>query len=280
MTLLIAFAPCYVVLIIRGETTMNLSMKDRVAVVTGGSKGIGIAVARRFAESGARVAILARGAADLTAARETLAKDGLVVRDYVCDVSKAADITKTHDQIVIDFGRIDVLVNNAGTSRTLAFENISDETWQEDLDLKLFAAIRFSRLVWGGMKQRKWGRIVNVLNTYAKAPAGNSAPTSVSRAAGMALTKVMANEGGEHNILVNALLVGLIMSDQWVKRHAAQAPNMDFEVFAKNLAKGTPLGRIGTAEEFANLACFLASEQGSFITGTAINVDGGRSPVI
>jgi NAD(P)-dependent dehydrogenase (short-subunit alcohol dehydrogenase family) len=96
----------------------------------------------------------------------------------------------------------------------------------------------------------------------------------------MALTKVMAGEGGEHNILVNAMLVGLIMSDQWVKRHAAQAAEMDFEVFAKNLAKGTPLGRIGTAEEFANLACFLASEQGSFITGTAINVDGGRSPVV
>src|SRR6516164_872760 len=116
--------------------------------------------------------------------------------------------------------------------------------------------------------------------TFAKAPAGNSAPTSVSRAAGMALTKVMAHEGGEHNILVNALLVGLIMSDQWLKRHAAQAPNMDFDEFAKGLAKGTPLGRIGQAEEFANLACLLASEQGSYITGTAINVDGGRSPVV
>src|ERR1700750_2477313 len=117
---------------------MNLSMKDRVAVVTGGSKRIGLAVARRFAESGAKVAILARGAADLKTARETLAKDGLAVSDYACDVSKASDIIKTHDQIVADFGRIDVLVNNAGTSRTMAFENISDETWQEDLDLKLF----------------------------------------------------------------------------------------------------------------------------------------------
>src|SRR6201985_3624704 len=146
-------------------------MKDRVAVVTGGSKGIGIAVARRFAESGAQVAILARGAADLATARETLAKDGLAVRDYVCDVAKAADITKAHAQIVADFGKIDVLVNNAGTARTMAFENITDEAWQEDLDLKLFAAIRFSRLVWGGMKERKWGRIINVINTYAKAPA-------------------------------------------------------------------------------------------------------------
>jgi NAD(P)-dependent dehydrogenase (short-subunit alcohol dehydrogenase family) len=255
-------------------------MKDRVAVVTGGSKGIGIAVARRFAESGAKVAILARGPADLKAARQLLAKDGLEVRDYVCDVSRAADIAGTYEKVIADFGRIDVLVNNAGTSRAMPFETVSDEIWQEDLDLKLFAAIRFSRLVWPGMKARKWGRIINVLNVGAKAPPAASTPTSVSRAAGMALTKVMASEGGPHNILVNAMLVGLIVSDQWVKRHAAKAPETDFDAFTHELARGVPLGRMGTAEEFANLACFLASEQGSYITGTAINVDGGRSPVV
>jgi 3-oxoacyl-[acyl-carrier protein] reductase len=259
---------------------MNLTMKDRVAVVTGGSKGIGIAVARRFAESGARVAIVARGAEALASARTSLAKDGLEVRDYVCDVSKAADIAKAHEKIVADFGRIDILVNNAGTSRAMAFESVTDDIWQQDLDLKLFAAIRFSRLVWAGMKERKWGRIINVLNTHAKAPAPASAPTSVSRAAGMALTKAMANEGAAHNILVNAMLVGLIVSDQWVKRHAKTAPDSDFDAFTKDLAKSVPMGRMGTAEEFANLACFLASDQGSYITGTAINVDGGRSPVV
>ena len=259
---------------------MQVTMNDRVAVITGGSKGIGLACARRFAESGAKVAIVARGAEALAAARASLALDGLEVRDYVCDVSEAADIANTHDKIVEDFGRIDILVNNAGTSRTMAFETITDEVWQQDLDLKLFAAIRFSRLVWAGMKQRKWGRIINVLNTFAKAPAATSAPTSVSRAAGMALTKVMAGEGAEHNILVNAMLVGLIVSDQWVRKHAATAPGTDFDAFTKDLAKGVPLARMGTAEEFANLACFLASEQGSYITGTAINVDGGRSPVV
>jgi 3-oxoacyl-[acyl-carrier protein] reductase len=259
---------------------MNISMKDRVAVITGGSKGIGIAVARRFAESGAQVAILARGAQDLKAAREQLASDGLEVRDYVCDVSKAADIASAHEKVIADFGRIDVLVNNAGTSRAMPFETVTDEIWQEDLDLKLFAAIRFSRLVWPGMKARKWGRIINVLNVGAKAPPAASTPTSVSRAAGMALTKVMASEGGPHNILVNAMLVGLIVSDQWVKRHAAKASETDFDAFTHDLARGVPLGRMGTAEEFANLACFLASEQGSYITGTAINVDGGRSPVV
>ena len=259
---------------------MNVTMKDRVAVITGGSKGMGLACARRFAESGARVAIVARGAEDLASARAALAKDGLEVRDYVCDVSSAVDIAKAHEKIVADFGKIDILMNNAGTSRTMAFESITDDIWQQDLDLKLFAAIRFSRVVWGGMKQRKWGRIINVLNTYAKAPGPGSAPTSVSRAAGMALTKVMAGEGAEHNILVNAMLVGLIVSDQWVKKHAATAPDTDFDAFTKTLAKGVPLGRMGTAEEFANLACFLASDQGSYITGTATNVDGGRSPVV
>jgi 3-oxoacyl-[acyl-carrier protein] reductase len=259
---------------------MEVTMKDRVAIVTGGSKGIGIAVARRFAESGARVAILARGADELKTARALLAKDGLEVRDYVCDVSKATDISRTYEKVAADFGKVDVLVNNAGTSRAMAFETVTDEIWQEDLDLKLFAAIRLSRLVWPGMRERKWGRIINVLNVGAKAPAAASTPTSVSRAAGMALTKAMANEGGPHNILVNAMLVGLIVSDQWVKRHAEKAPDTDFGDFTRDLAKGVPLGRMGTAEEFANLACFLASEQGSYITGTAINVDGGRSPVV
>ena len=259
---------------------MNITMQDRVAIVTGGSKGLGLAMARRFAESGAKVAIVARGADALVAARSALAKDGLEVRDYVCDVSQAVEISGTYDKIVKDFGQVDVLVNNAGTSRAMSFEMVTDEIWQQDLDLKLFAAIRFSRLVWAGMKERKWGRIINVLNTAAKAPPPASTPTSVSRAAGMALTKVMAGEGGPHNILVNAMLVGLIVSDQWVQRHANTAPGTNFDAFTGNMAKGIPLGRMGTAEEFANLACFLASEQGSYITGTAINVDGGRSPVV
>src|SRR5262249_61301883 len=109
---------------------MQITMKDRVAVVTGGSKGIGIAVARRFAESGAKVAILARGAADLKAAREALAKDGLQVHDYVYDVSKAQDISATYDKIVKDDCKVDVLVNNAGTARAMPFETVTDPICQ------------------------------------------------------------------------------------------------------------------------------------------------------
>src|SRR5258708_15542161 len=133
---------------------MEFRMKDRVAGFTGGSKGMGLAVERRYDGSGAKVAILARGGKDLKAAREQLAKDRLEVHDYVCDVAKAADISATYDKIVKDLGRIDILVNNAGTSRAMPFETVTDEVWQEDLDLKLVAAIRFTRLVLPGMKTR------------------------------------------------------------------------------------------------------------------------------
>jgi NAD(P)-dependent dehydrogenase (short-subunit alcohol dehydrogenase family) len=128
------------------------------------------------------------------------------------------------------------------------------------------------------MMERRHGRIINVLNIGAKAPRGGGGPTVVTRAAGMALTKVLANEGAPHNVLVNALLVGLIEADQHVQR--AKRLGVPIEQYIDEQARGIPLGRMGKPEEFANIACFLASDAGSYITGTAINVDGGRSPVV
>jgi NAD(P)-dependent dehydrogenase (short-subunit alcohol dehydrogenase family) len=130
------------------------------------------------------------------------------------------------------------------------------------------------------MKARRWGRIINILNTGAKAPLPASAPTSVTRAAGMALTKVLAGEGAPYNVLVNALLVGRIESNQWVQRHAIENKGRSLEAFYAEMGQSIPLRRIGRAEEFANVALFLASDAGSYVTGTAINVDGGMSPVV
>ncbi len=260
---------------------MDVTMHGRVAVVTGGSKGIGLAIATRMAASGADIALLARRLDVLEQAREVVqaASKGRV-HVVACDVSRADDVANAFEDTMRAFGRIDVLVNNAGTSRTGAFTTITDEVWQADLDLKLFAAIRLSRLVWPQMVERRWGRIINVLNIGAKAPKAGSAPTAVSRAAGMALTKVLAGEGAPHNILVNSLHVGLIDSDQWVRRHADQQSNKPYSDYLADMAANVPLGRVGTAEEFANVACFLASDQGSYVTGTSINVDGNMSPVM
>ena len=258
---------------------MDIRLDGRTAVVTGGSKGLGLAMATRFAASGAEVAILARRPEALEEARRSVSETARgEVAVIVCDVSRADDVRRGYDAVMDRFGKIDVLVNNAGTSRTLPFEEVTDEIWREDLDLKLFAAIRFARLVWPQMKERRWGRVINVLNVGAKAPRAGSAPTSVSRAAGMALTKVLAGEGAPHNILVNALLVGIIVSEQWERR--AARTGVPFDEFVRDMGKDVPLGRMGRAEEFANLACFLASDAASYVTGTAINVDGGRSPVV
>jgi len=265
---------------------MDVRMDGRVAVITGASTGLGLAMAKEFAASGGSVALLARKADALAAAKVEVQKaagrTNAQVEVYSCDVAKAQPILDTWKKIEADLGNVDILVNNAGISHAKPFETVTDEDWQGDLDLKLFAAIRLCRLALPGMKQRKWGRIVNVLNTAAKAPPADSTPTSVSRAAGLALTKALSKENAPHNVLVNAMLVGLIESDQWARRHKAEAgAGKSYQEFLDGMAKGRiPLGRMGRAEEFARLACFLCSDAGSFITGVAINIDGGMSAVV
>jgi 3-oxoacyl-[acyl-carrier protein] reductase len=258
---------------------MDINLAGRTAIITGASKGIGLAVATRFAASGAEVAIIARGREALDNAVKIIAKSGRPrIAAIQADVAAAADLRRAYDEAMTQFGKIDIVVNNAGTSRTGAFQEITDEVWREDFDQKLFAAIRLTRLVWPQMKERRWGRVINTLNIGAKAPRPRSAPTSVTRAAGLALTKVLAGEGAPYNILVNALLVGFIEADQHVR--AAEKAGIALEDYVNARTKDIPLGRVGRAEEFANIACFLASDAASYITGTAINVDGGRSPVV
>ncbi len=261
---------------------MDCRMDGRVALITGGSTGLGRAMGVSFGKSGASVALVARRPDMLDEAVKAITAGGARAKGYSCDVTKPEQIAATFAAIEADFGKVDILVNNAGQSAALPFETITDDAWQADLELKLFGAIRFTRLAFPGMKSRKWGRIVNVLATLAKTPGGGTAPTSVSRAAGMAMTKVLSHEGGPHNVLVNCLLVGLIESDQHVRRHAKSGVNKSYREWLEEAGKaaGIPLGRYGEAEEFANIACFLCSDAGSYVTGTAINVDGGRSPAL
>ena len=258
---------------------MQISLAGRSAIVTGGSKGIGLAVATQFAASGADVAIVARGREALDAAATAIrSRSQAHVAAIQGDVAVAADIKRVYDQAMAAFGKVDIIVNNAGTSRTGPIAELTDEVLQMDLDQKLFAAIRLTRLVFPQMKERRWGRVINVLNIGAKAPRAMSYPTSISRAAGLAFTKALAGEGAPHNVLVNAMMVGLIESDQHVQRAARTGVELDNYYGAA--AKSIPIGRFGKPEEFANLACLLASDAASYISGTAINVDGGSSPVV
>jgi len=258
---------------------MEISLSGRSAIVTGGSKGIGFAVATRFAQSGADVAIVARTRETIDEAVNAIKKTAKArVIGVSADVGMAADIQRAYDETVKVFGKVDIIVNNAGTSRAAPFEKLTDEILHLDIEQKLFAAVRLIRLVAPQMKERRWGRIINVLNIGAKAPRPNSMPTSLSRAAGMALTKALATEFAPHNVLVNAMLVGFIEADQHVQ--SAKKANVPLAEYYKAREKEVPLGRVGKAEEFANLACFLASDASGYIAGTATNVDGGRSPVV
>lgn len=260
---------------------MQIDLTGRTALITGGSMGLGRAMGLKMAAAGARIVPVARRQDKIDEAVKLIRDAGGEAHGISCDVTDPAAIETAYAEAVGAFGKVDILVNNAGSSLRGPFLEVTDEQWRGDIELKLFAQIRFSRLAFADMKERRWGRIINVLNTGAKAPPAEGAPTAVSRAAGLALTKVLSNEGAPFNVLVNALMTGLIDSDQHVRRHAADNRGISYADFKVEMAEKAriPIGRVGDAEEFANVACFLASDAASYVTGVDINVDGGRSPV-
>lgn len=268
---------------------MDTNLTGRVALITGASLGLGRAMAKSLYMHGARVALIARRAEPLAAAEQSITKEaaaegiahaGGELASFVCDVANADQVAQAHADCVARFGPVDILVNNAGKASAKPFMQTTETDWQEDIDLKLMAAVRLSQLVWPGMQKQKRGRIINLLNTMAKAPSAHSAPTSVTRAAGMALTKVLSAEGAADGILVNSMLIGFIKSDQVRRQHEKSGSDKTLEEFMAAAGQRLPMGRMGEAEEVANLALFLASDSASYITGCAINMDGGLSKVV
>ena len=255
---------------------LELGLTEKVVVITGGSEGLGRACAMRFAREGARVAICARRKDVLERTAEAIRNaTGAEVLAVPADVTKADQVEAFISQVIARFGRIDILVNNAGTSAAASFEQVDDRAWQQDIDLKLMAAIRCCRLVIPHMRAQGGGRIINVTTVGGKAPAAKALPTTVTRAAGINLTKSLANEYAREGILVNTICLGLVKSAQWERR--AQG-NLD--AYYREVAKRVPIGRVGEAEEFADLVAFLASERAGYITGSAINFDGGMAAVV
>jgi 3-oxoacyl-[acyl-carrier protein] reductase len=257
---------------------VELGLKGKVAVVTGGSEGIGRATALRLAQEGAHVAICARRKELLDNVSAEIQKFGVQGLAVPADMSKAADIERFMKAVIDRFGRIDILVNNAGTSMRGAFLEVGDDMWSADLDLKVFGAIRCTRLVIPAMKKQGGGRIVNITISGAKQPAAQSMPTSVSRAAGLAITKALSKEFAADNILVNTVCIGRIKSGQHERRF--KKDGMSAEEYYSRMAKDIPLKRVGEAEEVANVIAFLVSDAASYVTGSSINLDGGISGVL
>ena len=257
---------------------MELQLENKVAIVTGGTQGIGKATALRLAKEGAGVVIAARSKERLDSVAREITTAGGRAAAVQADVSRAQDCGRLVSEAVRAFGRLDILVNNAGTSATGDFEAVSDETWQADLDLKLFAAIRLARLAIPHVKKQGGGRIINITNIGAKQPRARSTPTTVTRAAGLALTKALSKEYAPHNILVNTVCIGLVRAGQHERR--AERTGVPVDKLYADMAKDIPLGRVGHPEEVANVIAFLASAAASYVTGSSINLDGGASGVL
>lgn len=255
---------------------MDLELRDRAFLITGGTDGLGLALARKLVDEGARVAICGRDEQRLARSQELLGSDALCVR---ADITDAAQLDAFIDEALRRYGRLDGAVNNAGRSAGTPVATSDDSAWLADYELKVIAAVHLARRVLDEL-EKTGGSIVNVLAIMARAPGANSTPTTASRAAGLAFTKALANEAGPRGVRVNAVLIGLIESGQWVRQ--AEAAGMDPPAFYEKmaLAADIPLGRMGRADEFADLAAFLLSPRASYLTGVGISIDGGLSPVI
>jgi 3-oxoacyl-[acyl-carrier protein] reductase len=259
---------------------MDLGIKGRRAIVTGGGSGIGHETARQFLEEGVRVVICGRNEARLNMARDELAnKTGGEIHAVQADMSREADIVRLVDAAKAKLGGVDVLVNNAGTMYSGRFAALTDEQLKLQLETKLFGFMRAIRLVYPLMKAQKWGRIVNMIGGAGKEPDPYMFGSGMTNSALLNLTKSLSTEFGEDNVLVNAVCPGWVDTNLW--RMNAQGLQRELgaqsEDDARRLAtRKNSLGRFGKPQELANAIVFLCSERASYITGVSLNLDGGR----
>ena len=259
---------------------MELGLRNRVAVVCAASQGLGLAVAVGFAREGAHVVICSRDSRKLAEAGKQVraaAAEGARVVAVTADLTKAAHIKKLFRSALREFGRIDVLVTNAGGPPVGAFPDLDDRTWQRGIDLNLMSTIRCIREVLPVMQKRRWGRIINITSFAAKQPVDDLVISSTVRPGILGLSKVLANRYTREGILINSVAPGFILTarQQEIGSVRAKAAGTTGEKYIEKMGEGIPAGRFGTPEELANVIVFLGSERASYISGTTVNVDGG-----
>ena len=253
---------------------MDLGLRNKVALVTAASKGMGKASAMGLAAEGARVAMCARTASDLeAAAAEVRARTGAEVFAMPADVTRPEQIGALVAKVGEQFGGVDILVANAGGPPRGQFEELTDEQWLGAVDISLMSTVRLIRAVLPSMKARKWGRILTIQSSSVKQPIPELLLSNSVRPGVAGLMKTLALQLGPDNILVNTVCPGKIMTERFMA--GAKFSGLSREKYLEATAAEIPLGRIGSPEEFANVIVFLASERASYLTGVTLQVDGG-----
>ncbi len=257
---------------------MDFGLKNKVALVSAASKGLGKAIALELSREGALVAICARGEELLMKTRDEIEKEtGNKVFAMKADITNYDDIKKFVRATRESLGPIDILVTNAGGPPAGEFFDFDDEDWQAAFELNLLSVIRLIREVAPDMKEKKWGRIINMTSISVKQPIANLILSNVIRAGVVGLTKSLSNDLARYNILVNSVAPGYIMTERvknLVKANAEKEGISQDEILHR-LTANTALGRVGNPPEIGAVVAFLASDRASYITGQTILVDGG-----
>jgi 3-oxoacyl-[acyl-carrier protein] reductase len=246
---------------------MPFQLHDRVSIVTGASRGIGRATAHVLAAAGSDIVLIGRDAEALSGVRDEVRELGREAAMLAVDVATPDAASGAVRAAIERFGRLDILVNNAGVHSTGPIDSVDEETWQAAIAVNLTAAYRLCREAFGPMRQRGWGRVINIASITAQT-GGVSGSVAYSAAKGgmLAMTRTLARDGAPHRITVNAIAPGQI--DTGMSRA------MDPEAL-RRVEAAIPLGRLGTAEEIAYAALFLASDEAAYITGATLDVNGG-----
>ncbi len=256
---------------------MNLGIKGRVAMVAAASKGLGRATAESLAREGVRVSICSRSSETLDEVRRSIEEAGGEAIAVRCDVSVLEDLERWVAETRAQLGGIDILVTNTGGPPAATFMKLTEEQWTSGIDSTLLNVVRLSRLVIPDMQSRQWGRIVHITSLVAKNPMELLTISSTLRAGISGLTKTLADQVAKDGILVNAVLPGHFLTDR--QHHLAQIRATDQgitpEEYLEKSAQSIPMGRMGRAEELADVVTFLCSERASYVTGSSIQVDGG-----
>ena len=254
---------------------MDLGLKDKVAVVTGGSRGIGKGIALGLAKEGCRLAIIARNEEDPFSTVEEMKINNDEVLGFTGDITKEEDVDRFSEEVIKKFKQVDILVNNVGGNKRNLFENTSLRDWQEIIEINLLSHVKVTHSFLPVMKKQKSGAIIFIASIFGRESGGPTLSIyNSSKSALISLAKVMAAELISEGIRVNSVAPGSIRfpGGSWDNRCIA-----DPEGMAEFIKKELPIGRFGTVEEIANVVCFLASERSSLVSGACINADGGQS---